>query len=622
MADTGDANREVAIAYTVKGDAEQKAAGLARAFEGVHRAADAAKTRVNEVGRSFVVGALGAAGLTLGLREMWEHSKEVNLSMEAMQKRIAGATFAFSTWTKGTTGLEKWTESMKDGVEITEKLEGVSRRHKVSREELAGIYAGQAQMNERYRQSQAQQIDLTEKLAATQNVLGISAESAGQIIARAALTGSIPVRTELGRALAGSIGNLKTFRHLSEEVRFEKLKKAMGDLVPASQEMGKGMKGALFDIHEAGTEILRDLTKPMFGEQTKALRDWAANLTKIREDGKSISHEYGEKIAKAFTTIKDVSGAIAEHWKLIAGIFVAGKVAGGLRGMAGFFGGAGVGTPGAGGMTGVMNVQAGTVNVGGGPATALGATTATKIAEGMKPGLTASVSGLLGFASKLTTAAAAGAALYLGAKEFADWVEKKKSEEVATSQKLDMNTLGTLSGRALEQYLQMGGLGKAGENKKAVTEAFAAMSTKDREAWSSRLGLKEVIRDAIPGIGGSMANAGYGSIVANTNPEALATAFGESVANALMHASPLFGKGLGVLNESGFNMLAGIDEKTHKDMANHKGDHITNIGVVNLTQDFKADDPERIFHRARREMVRELNQIGNSPDHSIAARNG
>jgi len=462
---------------------------------------------------------------------------------------------------------------------------------------------------------------MTEKLAATQNVLGISAESSGQIIARAALTGSIPIRTELGRALAGGIGNLKAFRRLSEEVRFEKLKKAMGDLVPASQEMGKGMKGALFDIHEAGTEILRDLTKPMFGEQTKALRDWAANLTKIRDDGKSIAHEYGEKLAKAFTTIKDVSGAIAEHWKLIAGIFVAGKMASGLRSMAGFFGSTGAGAPGAGGMTGVMNVQAGTVNVGGGPATALGAVTAAKIGEGLKPGLTASVSGLLGFASKLTTAAAAGAALYLGAKEFADWVEKKKSESVAIGEKLNPEMIGTMQGKALEQYLQMAGVGKAGENKAAVAEAFRAMSTKDRAAWADRLGLK-----ATGGSAGSMMSGisgGFGTLTANAvSAEQLATAFGESVANALMHASPLFGKGLGVLSEGGFNMLAGIDEKTHKDMANHKGDHITNIGVVNLTQDFKADDPERIFHRARREMVRELNQIGNSPDHSIAARNG
>ena len=47
---------------------------------------------------------------------------------------------------------------------------------------------------------------------------------------------------------------------------------------------------------------------------------------------------------------------------------------------------------------------------------------------------------------------------------------------------------------------------------------------------------------------------------------------------------------------------------------------VTNIGVVNLTQDFKADDPERIFHRAAREMVSELNQLHQHPDHSPAAR--
>lgn len=622
MADspTGDPNREVAIAFTVKGDAEQKAAGLSRAFEGVHRAADAAKTRVGEFARSAAIGAVGAIGLSMGLREMWERSKEVNLSMEAMQKRIAGATFAFATWKKGTSGLDKWRESMRDGVEITEKLENVSRRHKVSREELAGIYSSQTRMSERYRQSQAQQIDLTEKLAATQNVLGISAEGAGMMIGRAAMTGAIPLRTELGRALAGNIGNLKAFRRLSEEVRFEKLKKALGDLVPASQEMGKGMKGALFDLREFGEETLRDLTRPMFGEQTKSLRDWAANLTRIRDDGKSIVTVYGEKLAKAFVTIKDVSGHIADHWKLIAGIVVAGKMASGLRGMAGFMrGGAGeaVGAAGAAGMTGVMNVQAGTVNVGGGPAAALGATTATRIAQGMKPGLNGAITGLLSFASKLSTAAAAGAALYIGAKEFADWMERKKSEQVATSQMLDPKTVGSMTGKALEQYLQMAGLGKAGENKTSVAEAFRAMSTKDREAWASRLGLK-----ATGSMGGSSMAGGFGTLAANTvSAEALAKAFGESVANALMRADPMFGKGLGVLRP-GFNMMEHLDtDKSNKEKA-ARAAPITNIGVVNLTQDFKADDPERVFHRAARDMVAALNQLSQHPDSSPAARHG
>jgi hypothetical protein len=605
---TGDPNREVAIVYTVKGDAEQKAQGLARAFEGVHRAADAAKTRVSEVARSMAVGALGAVGLSLGLREVWEHSKDVNLSMESMQKQVAGATFAFATWKKGTTGLEKWRESMRDGVEITEKLEKVSQRHKVSREELSSIYASQTQMSERYRQSQGQQIDFTEKLAAAHNVLGISAEGAGQIIARAALTGSIPVRTELGRALAGGVGNLKAFRRESEEVRFEKLKKAMGDLVPASMEMGKGMKGALFDIHEAGTEIFRDLTKPMFTEQTKSLREWAANLTKVREDGKSIAHEYGETIAKAFVTIKDVSGAIAEHWKVIGGFLIAGKlgkVAGGM--MNAFKGPAAAGAAGAlgGGSVASMTVQAANVvvnsaSLGG----AIGATTSAAVTKSTSGGLARFATGVAGCASKMFIAAEAAGALAVAAAAWVDeWqAGKLKQQQVAPVQTMNalhagvtaMKTQGEEQARHLKSVSEAFGL-KAGQHVSAqsIAAGLTNMPASEAAALAGRYGLR----------GETAARAGESS-------------YAPQVANQIAQK-------LNDLIDIAVKQQAGAfkeEEKSNKAKA-ARAAPITNIGVVNLTQDFKADDPERIFHRASREMVRELNMLGDHPTSSPAARN-
>ena len=606
MADspTGDANREVAIAYTVKGDAEQKAHGLAHAFEGVHRAAESAKERVHEVGREMMVGALGAAGLTLGLREIWEHSKDVNLEMEAMQKRIAGSTFAFATWKKGTTGLDKWRESMKDGVEITEKLESVSRRHKVSREELSSIYASQTQMSERYRQSQAQQIDMTEKLAATQNVLGISAESSGQIIARAALTGSIPVRTELGRALAGSIGNLKTFRHLSEEVRFEKLKKAMGDLVPASQEMGKGMKGALFDIHEAGTEILRDLTKPMFGEQTKALREWAANLTKIRQDGQSIAHEYGEKIAKAFTTIKDVSGAIAEHWKLIAGMLVVGKLGGMATSVLGAFGGGKSKEGAAAGIAGGMTIQAANVVVNSASMGGVGAESAAALSRSLKPSMGELIGKFTKAASStfLLSEAIGGAAIAVAA--FVDTVQTKELEARKIAPVQAMTGMQAAIGSV--KAFQKNETQEALKHLKTVTEAFGLKPGQHIGAASISAGLERM--DRAQAVAYTRQFGVKGDVTAAASPGFLKEA-GLRIADEINK-----------LMDEAFKAYGKPDEKSNKEKA-ARAAPITNIGVVNLTQDFKADDPERVFHRAARDMVSALNQLGNSPDHSVAARN-
>ena len=605
MAETADPNREVAIVYTVKGDAEQKAQGLARAFEGVHRAADAAKVRVSEVARSMAVGALGAVGLSLGLREIWEHSKDVNLSMESMQKQVAGATFAFATWKKGTTGLEKWRESMRDGVEITEKLEKVSQRHKVSREELSSIYASQTQMSERYRQSQGQQIDFTEKLAAAQNVLGISAEGAGQIIARAAMTGSIPVRTELGRALAGSIGNLKAFRRESEEVRFEKLKKAMGDLVPASMEMGKGMKGALFDIHEAGTEIFRDLTKPMFTEQTKSLREWAANLTKVREDGKSIAHEYGETIAKAFVTIKDVSGAIAEHWKVIGGFLIAGKlgkVAGGM--MNAFKGPAAAGAAGAlgGGAVGNMSIQAANVVVNSaGLGGALGTTTTAAVTKATSGGLAKFATGLASVASKSFIAAEAIGGLAIAA---ATWVDEWQTGRLNEQRVAPVQTMTALSAGATA--LKTAGEEQA-KHMRTVAETYGLQSGQHVSAGAIQKGIETLDLGTAAKYA---AQYGYTGVISENAKDSFPKEMASVIADSLNKMIDLAAKQAGGKSEEASNRAKASGAAP-----------ITNIGVVNLTQDFKADDPERIFQRASREMVRELNMLGDHPTSSPAARN-
>lgn len=609
MADVGgDPNREVAIAFTVKGDAEQKASGLARAFAGVHRAADAAKARVNEVGRSFVVGAVGAAGLTLGLREIWAQSKEVNLSMDAMQKRIAGSTFAFATWKKGTTGLEKWRESMRDGVEITEKLEGVSRRHKVSREELVGIYASQAQMSERYRQSQAQQIDFSEKLAATQNVLGISAEGAGMMIARAAMTGAIQLRTQLGRQLAAGVGDLKAFKRASEEVRFEKLKKALGDMVPASQEMGKGMKGALFDLKEFGEEGLRDLTRPMFSQQTKSLRDWAANLTKIRDDGQSIVATYGEKLAKAFTTIKDVSGSIAQHWKLIAGLFVAGKLGGMAGGAIRAFTApaAGAGAAGllGGGTVGSMSIQAANVVVNSaGMGGAIGAATSAGVTKATSGGLARFASGLAAGASKAFIAAEAVGALAVAA---AAWVDEWQTGKLKQQQVAPVQTMNAL--HAGITAMKTGGEEQA-RHLKGVSEAFGLKAGQHVSAAAIEAGLR-----TMPLTEAQKLARGYGF-----SGQVSANAMGEFAP----HVAAQIAKNLNDLIDQAMKAHGAAfketEEKSNKEKA-ARAAPVTNIGVVNLTQDFKADDPERIFHRAAREMVSELNQLHQHPDHSPAAR--
>ena len=151
----------------------------------------------------------------------------------------------------------------------------------------------------------------------------------------------------------------------------------------------------------------------------------------------------------------------------------------------------------------------------------------------------------------------------------------------------------------------MGGLGKAAENRNAVEAAFSAMSVEDRERWSKKLRLGDVIRGpAAMGPNFGM-QGGFATATMNTNPAALAKAFGESVADALMRSSPLFGQGLGVLSKQ-WSMLDDVKNDPH---VNKKGDQNVNIAHLTLTQEFKEADPDRVFHKA----VNEIDHMVNAP---------
>ena len=593
-------NREVSLDFTIKGDAEQKAGGLGKALDRVHYAADQASAKVVGFGRNMAVGALGAMGLTYGLRGVWDHAKDVNLSMETMQKRIAGATFAFSTWKAGTSGLDKWRESMRDGVAITEKLGAVSRRHKIYRDELASIYESQSMMSERYRQTQVQQIALTERLAATQNVLGVSAEAAGEMIGRAAMTGAIPLRSSLGRELAAGVGNLKAFKKASEEVRFEKLKKALGDMVPASREMGTGMKGALFDIREAATNLTRDLSAPLFAAQTKSLRDWAASITRVREDGKSIAHEYGEKIAKAFTVIKDVSGSIAEHWKLIAGLVVANKLGGMVSGAARTFGGPGAGAAGGvagmlGGTVAGMTIQAANVVVNsGGLGAALGGATSDSINKSLRPGFADLAKGVAGCASKMFIAAEVAGGLAIAISGAIDSMQTAALQVQRTAPVQGMTAM-TAALKTMTAKTAQEGIGhlrtvaeslnlKAGQRVAGTTIAASLreMDAAQRMHFANKFGIK-----------GDMASA-----TASGFAEEAGRRIADKINEMLDLARKNYGQALG-------------DEKSDKAKATRAP--VTNIGTVNITQDFKEAEPERVFHR----VLSEINQVVHMPSVSL-----
>lgn len=583
--------------FTVQDHATAPADRMAKSFEHVHHAAEGATRKLGEMTHRAAMSGLAMVGLGFGLREVANKAGEANLELENSAKKIAGVQYTFGGWKKGTTEQEKWNESLETGTEIVTKLDEAGSRLKLRQGEMADVYKSTYALGARYNQNQEQQIDLTEKFGAVQKVLGVNAEFAATQVYRMATTGRARGFDDFSKKMKESVGDLKA---LSEEKRFQKLKAAMGDLMPAAEGMGKGIAGSMFDVRKSTDELTRDLTGPVFKEVTKDFSEWAHELGKVREGGQSAAAEWGGKLVTAFGYLKDATAFIADHWKTIAGIFVATKFTGAMQGLAGRFGASaeGGGTAGAaaGMAAGTMNVSAATVNVHGAAAGALGATTAANINARLKPTLAETATKFTGMLAKVGMVSEALGGLYIGLDALAQWALHKQDKDLE-AKGVSTRTQNAVSAfvNAHRDLLGYGGL----MGKDAAVSAMAHMDTV-KDAYGLKQGQhfsQKTVAADLNAMGASLAEgvmtkAGYGTKFHNVAPSEMALRLTDDL-NAFLDRLEQAYPGLAKGKDS--RALAGKD--------------ITNISIQHLeiTQDFKQADPDRVFHNVPRDIVDMVN---------------
>ena len=544
--------------FVVKDHAAPAAERISKSFEHVHHAAEGAREKISEMTHHLAMSSLAAVGVGIGFHAMAEKAAEANLELEDAAKKIAGVQYTFGGWKAGTTGQEKWNESLAEGTEVVEKLEKAEGKLRMRRGELADVYASSFALGQRHNLNQEQQIALTEKLGAVQKTLGVSAEFAATQVYRMAMTGNARGFDNFSKKMKESVGNLKAFAKLSEEKRFEKLQKAMGDMIPAAEGMGAGARGAIFDIRKSFDEMTRDFTGPVFKEVTKEIGVWAQKVTHIREDGKSIAHEYGEKLVDAFHAMEKATGFISDHWKAIAAIWAGAKLAdwakapaaaGGLMSSLGGSAGAVSGKlVGMAGKVGLVTEGLGLLYVGlQGAATLLDEWHSGKISKQAQ----------FGEGSAMAAGAGTSAAAIEKFREMAD-----KDLELGRAN-IDTAKQARQAYTSLRGAYGEGVIGAGGKvNISAAKEAYATMDAESRERQLRGLGL-----DA--------KNAYYST-------DKVQTEFADRLAQIV---GQLIGAG-GVATSEANN------RKTTRPP-------VTNIRVEHLeiTQDFKQADPDRIFHR-------------------------
>jgi hypothetical protein len=566
-----EADRTTAVeglAFVAKDQASPVAQKLSSALERVHHATERSSGKLREWGRSAAMGGLGAVGLGFGLRELFHSAKEANQELEGSAKRIAGVHFAFGGWRDDISGAQRWNYALAEGTEIVEKLERSEDKLKMGRGQLADIYKSSYALGQRHHLNQQQMLDMTEKLGAAERVLGTSAQAASMSISRAVVTGSIRGMDDFNKSLRFGVGNMKEFHKLSESQRFAKIQKALGDLMPAAAGMGKGISGAMFDIREAIQDVTRDVTGPAFREVSKELQTWAKEVTRVKEDGKSIAREYGDKLVKVFHAAEKATKFIAENWRSIALVWGSMKFASWAKG------------PGGAGVAGLLGGAAGL----GGLGTTAAGTTSRLATMGARVGLVTEGLGLL----------------YLGAQGLAAYFEdrQRKSSAEAAAAPRAMTAL-TAGAKAMSSAMHEQAVAKTMGHLRTAFEAYGLKPGQmlsretlaaELKAMAPELAAQQLAQYGIRGL--SAKTVGAPGVIDEASGR-VATLLNNFAAQ-LIAANPDLAKG----------------PSPHVTKA---GDRITNIGSVHLTQEFKEADPDRVWVRA----VNEIDQMVHNPRGSM-----
>ena len=542
------------------------------------------------------MGGLASVGLGLGLYEIYGKAKEAHLEIDRVSSSVAAAQFAFQGWKPGLSQLDKMKYSTEQASGVTKKLREMELSLHAPLEDLGATYNQVAQVGfGRLGMSQKGVLELTEKITAAAKVYGISGTEAIEKVNRALLIGHVGLRDTTGLAdTLRTALHMKKGEHLSPEEMMKRMEKGLGDLVPAAKELGKGMEGGLFEAEHLVKEMLVDLTGPLFSELTKSLSEWVEKLREVKKDGKPIMQIYGEKLAGYFDKLKSATAFIVDHWKSFIALYATSKFAG-LMG-AGTSGGlaTALGYGGGGGAASAMGL--GELLYGKKVRGSMGMLITDSTTFGDR--LRSASGGLGGFTDNLLSAAPALTALYIGASAFADWANSRHEAKQMEAAKLDLDTYDKLAKRtghpaaALADYLRMTKLGdEYGADPKAVARMFSAMDTDQRTKWADKLGSK-MQQEVVSGQ--------YGAAVfsrRDISPEGLATAFGESVAAALIKDSAA---GIGVLaNKNNMLSWGAGSPNTNKDVPHGN----INIQNLTITQDFKEADPDRVFHKVSTEIA-------------------
>lgn len=315
MADTGALNEQIIV--TVDDRASASMAAIGRSMETVGAISQSVTKTLQGWTAGTIKSTAAQLGLGLGLKQLIDQSYAANKELGTTQKRLAGVQFAFEEWDKSLSSSDRMKVALAESKELTKQLEELEEKYATDLPGIASAYEGIAGPGfKKLHLSQEQVIALTDQATAASKVFGVSAEQAGLTLTRVLETKTVRGFDTFAVKLRETLGpNLKK---LKPEQIFQKMQAAMQDLGPAAELMSKGIGGTMFRLRDFIDDILRDLGGPAFKYIGTVIEGWRQKLAAVTSEGKTIADVYGEKIKSGLEWVVNLSEKIAAHWREIA----------------------------------------------------------------------------------------------------------------------------------------------------------------------------------------------------------------------------------------------------------------------------------------------------------------
>jgi hypothetical protein len=305
--------------------------------------------------------------------------------------------------------------------------------------------------------------DMTRESVVASKAMGIAADVAARDVDQAVRGMYRSVDQFSGKLLTplgyGGEEGRRRFNALTMQQRFAELQRALS--TDAIQAMAKGQEGSYAGVMSTFVDItqmtLGRVGMPLFKRLTEELKSWNRWLIANEDRVNHIADVLGTKILQAAISFRDAILWAAEHWKSIAATWAMLKGAGYLASLSAAGGGAGA----AGGAAGAA----------------------------------------MGFGGKAASVSIIAAAVYIGATELAQWIDRRQDRQLESAGRFDSSVLGPLqaarsglNGKSARALLEMGRMqgwvnDKGAINTGMVSAGIDEMMGETRKRFVEGLGM-------------------------------------------------------------------------------------------------------------------------------------